>query len=296
MTKPNKKQEEEQKGKALAVKKERHEYIIEKIASLEKNQGLCFPKNYNYQNAIQAAWLLLNGTEDKDNNKALAVCTPDSIANFMLHMVTQGLSVAKKQCYAIVYGNQLTLSRSYFGTLAVVQRLKGVENVYSEVIRKGQEFKIGFIDGVKFVEKHDITFESLDADIIGAYCVIKTDSGTHTEIMTMKQINTAWSASKTGQHVHKKYPDQMAMRTVINRACKKFVNTSDDSDLLVNAFNDTTENEYEEATPETEANHIIEDKANSKEFKAEYSVEQKEEVVDTETGEVQEGEGLETEF
>jgi recombination protein RecT len=230
---------------------------------------------------------MLNGTEDKDGNKALATCTPESIANFMLHMVTQGLSVAKKQCYPIVYGNQLTLSRSYFGTLAVVKRLNGIKNVYSEVIRKGQEFKIGNLNGVKFVEKHDITFETLDADIIGAYCVIETDHGNHTEIMTMKQIQTAWNASKTSQSVHKSYPDQMAMRTVINRACKKFVNTSDDSDLLVSAFNETTENEYENETSETKAKKTIEQKANSKEFIADYEVE---ENVNKETGEVTEGE------
>lgn len=46
----------------------------------------------------------------------------------------------------------------------------------------------------------------------------------------------------------------MAKRTVLNRAAKMFINTSDDSDLLTGAINDTTSNEYDDerrdVTPE----------------------------------------------
>ena len=38
----------------------------------------------------------------------------------------------------------------------------------------------------------------------------------------------------------------MAKRTVLNRAAKMFINTSDDSDLLTGAINDTTSNEYDD--------------------------------------------------
>ena len=33
----------------------------------------------------------------------------------------------------------------------------------------------------------------------------------------------------------------MAKRTIINRACKMYFNTSDDSDMLIEAFNETGE-------------------------------------------------------
>ena len=38
----------------------------------------------------------------------------------------------------------------------------------------------------------------------------------------------------------------MAKRTVLNRAAKMFINTSDDSDLLTGAINDTTSNEFDD--------------------------------------------------
>src|SRR5699024_3228890 len=78
---------------------------------------------------------------------------------------------------------------------------------------------------------------------------------------------TAWGQSKTQQDVHKKFPQEMAKRTVINRAAKAFINTSDDSDLLVDAINRSTENEYDnerkDITPEQEAQQQIEQNANT---------------------------------
>ncbi|HEO7918429.1 TPA: recombinase RecT, partial [Streptococcus agalactiae] len=54
----------------------------------------------------------------------------------------------------------------------------------------------------------------------------------------------AWSKAKT-KNVQVDFPDQMAMRTVINRAAKSFINTSNDSSYFVEALNRTTENEYD---------------------------------------------------
>lgn len=57
----------------------------------------------------------------------------------------------------------------------------------------------------------------------------------------------------------------MAKRTVINRAAKAFVNTSDDSDLLIEAINNTTANEYQDDNERKEAEIIdeIDQNANS---------------------------------
>ncbi len=65
--------------------------------------------------------------------------------------------------------------------------------------------------------------------------------------MTKAQIDTSWAQSRNRQNnVQKKFSDEMAKRTVLNRAAKMFINTSDDSDLLTGSINSTTEAEYEE--------------------------------------------------
>lgn len=71
-----------------------------------------------------------------------------------------------------------------------------------------------------------------------AYAVIEREGEEDfAEIMTWDQIQKSWAKSRSkNQNVHKEFPDQMAKRTVINRACKIFFNTCDDSDLLIERF------------------------------------------------------------
>jgi recombination protein RecT len=60
----------------------------------------------------------------------------------------------------------------------------------------------------------------------------------------------------------------MAKRTVINRAAKSYINTSDDSDILVQSINQSTKNEYEdERIDKVNAIDVeIKESANSQEF------------------------------
>ena len=63
--------------------------------------------------------------------------------------------------------------------------------------------------------------------------------GQHYCAIRMLQLQRYLKSRSSKQTVHKEFPDQMAKRTVINRACKMFFNTSDDSDLLIDSFNAT---------------------------------------------------------
>ncbi len=58
--------------------------------------------------------------------------------------------------------------------------------------------------------------------------------------------------------------EEMAKRTVINRAAKVLINTSNDNDLLVQAAKDTLENEFDndrkDVTPQTEKVATLEEK------------------------------------
>lgn len=222
-----------------------------------KDDGLVLPPNYNASNALKSAFFKLQEVTDKAGKPALEVCTKESIANALLDMVVQGLSPAKTQCYFIVYGNKLQLNRSYFGTQSVLKRLSNVEDIWANVIYQGDVFDYEVANGRERLIKHETEFENRDNDILGAYAIVKTHNGEEIlTVMTRKEIEASWSQSKTSQSVHKKFPQEMAKRTVINRAAKAYINTSDDSDLLIDAINRSTENEYEneriDITPEVE--------------------------------------------
>ena len=234
-----------------AFQKDITDSVFRRISNLEKSNGIKLPEGYNPGNALKAAYLKLQTVVDKNKKLAIKVCTRESIINALFDMCIQGLSPAKNQCYFIVRGDELTLMRSYFGTVAVLKRLKGVDDVFAQVVYKGDVFEYAIVGGNILVTKHEQKLENINLNnIVGAYCVIVKDGKPRCEIMTMEQIKQAWTHSTNGGGVQREFPDQMAKRTVINRGAKMYVNTSDDDDELIEAINNSTEAEY--ATDPTE--------------------------------------------
>lgn len=212
--------------------------VATRINQMKDSDGLMIAPKYSVSNALSSAYYALK-------NGNLLNKDQDSIYNALLDMVTQGLSPAKNQCYFVPYGNAVKLTRSYFGTMKVVKQLPEVKDIYAEVIYKGDEFKIKNENGRKVFVSHDTDWMNVDNEIVGAYCIIeKEDSEKILTVMTKKEIDKSWSKAKT-KNVQNDFPQEMAKRTVINRAAKQFFNTSDDNDLFVDAVNRTTENEYD---------------------------------------------------
>ncbi|WP_382321742.1 recombinase RecT [Limosilactobacillus reuteri] len=222
--------------------------VLDRVKQMQDTQDLSLPKNYNASNALNAAFLELQKVQDRNHRPALEVCSHDSIVKSLLDMTLQGLSPAKDQCYFIVYGNELQMQRSYFGTVAAVKRLDGVQKVRAEVVHQDDVFAIGANEDMELIVKQFIPkFENQDKPIIGAFAMIKTDEGTDFTVMTKKEIDQSWAQTRQKNNkVQQNFSQEMAKRTVLNRAAKMFINTSDDSDLLTGAINDTTSNEYDD--------------------------------------------------
>lgn len=212
--------------------------VMTRVKDLEEAGGILFPQNYSAQNHIKAAWFVLQQTKDKDNKPALQTCTAESVANSLLDMVIQALSVSKKQGYFIAYGNKLEFQRSYFGTIALAKRVGMKEEPVANVIYEGDNFiyKIDPKTGLTEVIQHDQKIENIDnAKIKGAYAIVNLPSGkTQTTLMTIAQIRAAWGqgATKGGSPAHKNFGEEMAKKSVIGRACKTIINSSDDSWLF----------------------------------------------------------------
>lgn len=220
--------------------------VVNSNLSRLQDEGLVIAPNYAPANALKSAFFKILKTKDRNKRPALEVCTKDSIANALLEMVTQGLSPAKNQCYFIVYGNELQLQRSYFGTMAVLLQQSRIKSIKAEVIYEGDDFELEIIDGEKKFKRHDTHWKNQDNPIEGAYCIIEdTDGNEKLTLMTKKEIDKSWSKTKTGGSTQKEFPQEMAKKTVINRAAKFFINISDDSDILADSINKTTADEYD---------------------------------------------------
>lgn len=221
-----------------------------------KGEGLLIAPNYSVSNALSSAYYAL---KNSNSGNLLQQCTQDSVYNALLEMVTQGLSPAKKQCYFIKYGSEVQLRMSYFGTVKTIKQLQDIKDVVANVVYEGDELEIAVENGRKKLVKHVTDWRNADKPIIAAYCIIsKNDGDEFFEIMTKAQIDKSWSKAKT-KNVQIDFPDQMAMRTVINRAAKLFINTSDDSDLLAGAINNTIADEYDNDRQMKEAEPVREE-------------------------------------
>ena len=228
----------EKKGEKTSIQKFENisEQVLSRIEQFQKDGSMILPKNYSVENHMKSAWLALQEVEDKEHHKALQICTKESIANSLLDMVLQGLSVSKKQGYFIMYGNKLIFQRSYFGTIALAKRAGGmVSEPVANVIYEGDDFQYEIDPKTAKVSiiKHSQKLENIDnSKIKGAYALVTlADGTTQVTIMSMQQIRAAWEqgATKGNSPAHKNFAEEMAKKTVIGRACKAIINSSDDA-------------------------------------------------------------------
>ena len=225
------------------------EQVLARIEQFQKEGGMVLPKDYSVENHMKSAWLILQSTTDRSGKPALQVCTKESIANALLDMVLQGLAVSKKQGYFIVYGDKLEFQRSYFGTIALAKRTGGIKGEpVANVIYEGDEFiyEIDPKTARTSIVKHSQSIDNIDnTKIKGAYALITlADGSTQTTIMSMQQIRAAWGqgATKGASPAHKNFAEEMAKKTVIGRACKAIINSSDDAWLYDGKSDETDDN------------------------------------------------------
>ena len=186
-----------QAGKLKAFQEQTISKVLNQVKEMQEVGAIDLPSDYSAANALKAAWFTLLSTEDRNKKPVIESCSPESICNSLLEMVTQGLNPAKKQCAFIAYGNSLTLQREYFGTIALAKRYNpNIVDVTANVIYKNDVFKyeINPVTGKKKVIEHSQELENIDlSNIRGAYAtIILSDGSTEMEPMTMAQIRSAW--------------------------------------------------------------------------------------------------------
>lgn len=233
--------------------------VLAKIDTFQKSGELKLPKDYNPENALKSAYIILS---DPKNN-ILEKCEKSSIAEALLKMVVYGVSPIKKQCYFIPYGNKLECSISYAGNIVTAKRYGNLKSIKANAIFEGDdfEFEVDSITGRRKIIKHKQTLDSVGTNKVkGAYAVYELNDGIiDVEVMNITQIQMAWGqgGSKGNSPAHRNFMDQMACKTVINRACKLLISSSDDSILY-----DPLEDDKVIDVTDSNVQHEIKTKAN----------------------------------
>ncbi|WP_271401473.1 recombinase RecT [Salinicoccus roseus] len=297
------------KNEVLVKNQKMGDNVLARVKELEGQGNLNFPANYSPENAMKSAMLVLQdlkGSKKEGYKPALEFANPNSVANALMDMVVQGLNPQKNQGYFIMYGDRVVFQRSYFGTMSVTKRATGAKDINAEVIFDGDDVDYEMKNGKITNLTHKAKFGNRDTKkIIGAYATIvfEDESKNYTEIMTFDEIEQAWKQSQMvydgkfkEDGTHRKYPQEMAKKTVINRACKKLLNSSDDSGLLKQQVMESDQRQRKEVFDvEVEENQATEEldipaEPDAPEFEdAQYTEPEKEPAPahDPETGEVE---------
>lgn len=200
--------------------------------------SLQLPANYSVENALKSAALSLPSVKNFQN------CTQDSVKSALLSMCVQGLNPDKKQCYFITYGETLTLQRSYLGDVAVAKQVDpSIDEIYSEAVYEGDKFDYEIKRGKITEVHHSQKLENKSKPITAAYAtVVYRDGSEISTVMTIDQIKQAWKQSTAHpfddkgnlkpDSVHAKFPEEMAKKTVVHKACKPIIGSSSDASLF----------------------------------------------------------------
>lgn len=199
------------------------EIVLNKVKDFVKDIEL--PQSYDYVKAVKSFCLKLPTIENISN------ASLTSIFQTAYDYVNQGLDVSKNQCFFVVRGNTLTFQVQYQGNEALAKQLNpDILEINSSVIYQGDKVEITKDMG-RTIVKHTTQFDNIKDDkIIGAYATaVKRVNGEIVEdsvILTLDQIAKRWSQGKTKQEIHKKFPDRMAQKTVINILCSHIIKAS----------------------------------------------------------------------
>ena len=266
----------EQKA-VITTEKKAALYASEASKWITSDTSIKVPEGYDMGNEVASALLYIaQNVKDKNSKSALDVCTKESILSSIRDMCIQGLSVTRNQVYPIVYGNKLSMQRSYFGTMTALQRLMSRQGrnirINADVIYEGDEYSISYDDlnGYSYITGVKTKIENRRRPIVAAYgSIIDVDKKEriYATFMDITEIRTAWSHAKTDK-VQKEFPQEMAKRTLINRMCKLFINTLTSSGDVQfrEAFNRMSDEEYSEeklenVTPPTEKEKAIRERS-----------------------------------
>lgn len=170
-------------------------------------------------------------------------CTKQSIIDSLINAATVRLPVDNKHYACLVaYKDVCNFQPEWRGYVAKIKEADSSAVVTVGMKFKGDVFTYSRTDNTATYNHVPANaFEDNPANIEGAYCFIKTDTGSYIEVMSRKELDAVRGTSKVAfDFMWKAWPLEMYKKTMIRRACKvKFTEAVSDLDALDNKmFND----------------------------------------------------------
>jgi len=184
---------------------------------LEKNQVAlqeALPKH------IPVAKLIRVMVTQMSVNPALQKCTQVSLIGSLLKCCLYGLEPDGRDGALVPFGNVATFIPMYQGELKIARRTGEVSLIYAEVVRENDEFHM--TKGLNPDLQHTPSLKDA-GETIGAYAVIKLKSGESDFVwMTKADVEKVRNSSKAkNSGPWTQWWDEMAKKTVLKRMLKQ---------------------------------------------------------------------------
>lgn len=231
------------------------------------------PKNTNKSRFVQNCLAVLN---DKPE---LAKVNRNQLVLGLIKAAYLGVDFAQNEAYLVPYGNTVQFQLSYKGSVKFVKRysIRPIKDVYSKVVRQGDDFEEKIIDGRPSIDFKPVPFN--DSDITGAFAVVLyEDGGLEYETMTTREINDVRNnySKACNSKAWKSSWSEMAKKTVLRRLCKH-IETDFESAEAMKAWEDGADADFNDKKERYKAKDIYAE-----------SVVNEEEIFDTECVDVEE--------
>lgn len=154
----------------------------------------------------------------------IARSKPESVRNAVTNVAAFGISLnpAAKLAYLVPRGGAVCLDISYMGLMHIAQQCGAIQWGQAVIVRKADTFELQGLDKQP-LHKY-APFDNDRGEIIGVYCVVKTDGGdylTHPmKISAVYAIRDRSEAFKKGSGPWKTDEEEMIKKTCVKQAAK----------------------------------------------------------------------------
>ena len=178
------------------------------------------PVKFNIDRFVQNSISLLNG-----NDSLLEFAKKYGTAQIKAGLVRaayQDLDAMNSEVYLIPYGSNLQFMPSYKGMAKMVRQYstRKVKDIYSKVVREGDEFEETIVNGQPSISYKAIPFNK--GEILGVFAVcLFADGGMIYETMSVEDVEKCRKSSKAkNSPAWSQFWTEMAKKTVVRRLCK----------------------------------------------------------------------------
>ena len=209
--------EEKKQEVALTPRGKTINEVALKLKELLEKHVQALPKDFNETRFLQNFLTVLNDTKDIEK------CTPMSIARTAVKGAYLGLDFFRKECYAIVYGDQCNFQTDYKGEIKLAKKYsrEPIHDIYAKLVREGDQLELRVENGKQIVNFQPKEFN--DAKIIGVFAIVYYKDGSmfydSMSISEIEDTRTKYSKIPNGPAWVKSY-GEMCKKVVLRRLCK----------------------------------------------------------------------------